>query len=472
MIFCILELENAQILEPDAIECWKNCLASIHPEACYNQYAKTPEEHLFNWVLFTAVSEYMRQYLGLCNSSEFIDIQISTQLRHLDENGMYMDADIHPPMVYDLVSRGLFCLLLHFGYHGTYAAQMDSCLKKAGLLTLQMQSVSGEIPYGGRSNQFLFNEALFAIVCEYEANRYEREGNLTLANCFKAAITRALRVTAAYLNQSPIRHIKNRFSVKTQYGCEEYAYFDKYMITTASYLYAAYLLCNDTVSDAEASNTSTAIFCSSSHFHKIFLKSGEYALEFDTDADPHYDASGLGRVHRKGAPSAICLSVPCPSTANYIIDLPNPPALSLCPGVLQDGVWQFATGADTKYELLSATQTENYASMQLSCRFSDGQCVTATYTVDQTGVKIEVCGDGTISFALPALCFDGETSPQIAQSENHLAVALDHWVCQYTTDGAIRDSGAVSCNRNGHYRAFFATANQKLNVHIEIFSDD
>ena len=40
------------------------------------------------------------------------------------------------------------------------------------------------------------------------------------------------------------------------------------------------------------------------------LKFGEYFAEYDTNADFHYDANGLGRIHRLGAPSAICLSVP------------------------------------------------------------------------------------------------------------------------------------------------------------------
>jgi len=116
IIFCIMELEGKNIVSEDDINRWKNCLRTINPETCYNQFAQKPTDKLFNWALFTAVSEYMRTYIGLCDSSEFVDIQIPTQLRWLDENLMYRDDEKNPPMVYDLVPRGLFAVLLYFGY--------------------------------------------------------------------------------------------------------------------------------------------------------------------------------------------------------------------------------------------------------------------------------------------------------------------------------------------------------------------
>ena len=62
-----------------------------------------------------------RQSAGLCDSSEFIDIQLASQLQWIDGNGMYMDnskSDVHQPIMYDLVARGLFSLLLKLGSRG------------------------------------------------------------------------------------------------------------------------------------------------------------------------------------------------------------------------------------------------------------------------------------------------------------------------------------------------------------------
>jgi len=52
-------------------------------------------------------------------------------------------------------------------------------------------------------------------------------------------------------------------------------------------------------------------------FSQAFLRQGGYFAEYDTNAHSAYDASGLGRVYRSGAPSALCLFVPCPAHPAY-----------------------------------------------------------------------------------------------------------------------------------------------------------
>lgn len=469
IVACLSEVEAARVVPEEKIEEWKALLRTIVPETCYDVYAKTPTDPVRNWALFTAVSEFYRQRYGLCNSEAFIDVQLASQLQWIDENGMYMDhsgTEIHQPMMYDLVPRGLFSLILHFGYRGKYYETIDAHLKKAALLTLRMQSVSGEIPFGGRSNQFLHNEAWMLCVYEYEANRYKREGNTALAGEFKAAVARAMALTEQWLHESPIRHIKNRFPTETKFGCERYAYFDKYMITTASNLYAAYQMCDDTIAAADSESTAPVAAETSEHFHKVFLKYGGYALEFDTNADPGYDACGLGRVHRRGAPSALCLSVPCPSKPKYVVDL-APRGLSICPGVYRDGEWHFATEVPWTCSALSEAQ----ASVSFACVPYSEAAVESDYSLSEDGVRIAVRGDGTVGCMLPAFCFDGETSPVIAAEAQSLTVSYRGWVCRYETDGEIVDLGYKAANRHGHYRAFAAAGEDEIAVTVRILKE-
>ena len=172
IICCLTELETAGLF-PEDIPRWKSDLTTIVPETCYNCYATKPESGVRNWALFTAVSEYFRQDMGLCDSRDFIDLQLQVQLKWLDENGLYCDAGgyAHQPIMYDHVSRGLFALLLHKGYRGKHYAAIDDCLRRTGRATLAMQSVTGEMAFGGRSNQFIHNEGWLAALLEYEANR-------------------------------------------------------------------------------------------------------------------------------------------------------------------------------------------------------------------------------------------------------------------------------------------------------------
>ena len=471
IVACITAIEERGVIPTADTERWKDYLRGIKPEECYNVFATSPTDKLKNWALFTALSEFFRMKCGLGGSAEFIDTQLATQLQWLDENGMYMDGkgDTHHPIMYDLVPRGLFAILLDAGYNGKYYKEIDDGIKKAALMTLSMQSPNGEMAFGGRSNQFLHNEPWMICVYEYEAKRYKREGNDSLAREFRAAARRALKVTEEWLSLDPILHIKNRYPTKTRHGCEEYAYFDKYMITAASNLYAAYLVADDTIPAEDIPDTKPSVFATSYHFGKLFCKAGGYGIELDLNGDQHYDASGLGRVHRVGAPSVICMSCPCPGEPVIHLEIDTPMALSLCPGVLSDGVWRFGA-SDAEYTLLNSKAEKNSATVTVATDIS-GKRVVADYTVTGEGVKILASGEGKIGFMLPAFSFDGAENAEITLKERCLEIAYKGWICRYTSSGDISDLGFDAANRNGIYRAYYSYVSDALEINIEIVKE-
>lgn len=471
IVCCLLEVEKNRIVPQEDTDRWRAYLVTIEPTLCYNKFATTLTDTVRNWALFTAVSEYFRLDAGIGGNMDFIELQLGQQLQWLDENGMYRDnshSEAHQPIMYDLVPRGLFSLLLSRGYRGKYYTQIDEALKKAALLTLDMQSPNGEMAFGGRSNQFLNNEAWMISVFEYEAKRYAQEGNAALAARFKAASARAITVTEKLLEKKPIRHIKNRFPTETKFGCEGYAYFDKYMITVASNLWAAYLILDDTIPFEETSDHTPCIAQTSSYFHKLFVKAGGYGLEFDLSADPHYDASGLGRVHRDGAPSAICMSCPCPEEPGYKVDIEKPIALSICSAIYENNEWRFGAENGTVYEVLDRNTGEAEASVKVNCHFPNKNTVKENYTVNEQGISVTVNREGKIGFVLPVFDFDGEKHTEIFANEHSLTVAYDGWLCRYTTDGTVVDLNRLAANRNGHYRTYLTTAQNTLTVKIEI----
>jgi hypothetical protein len=170
IIACILELKSSNAVSSERLASWCERLKRIDPQLTYSVFARKPDDKVRNWALFTAISEFYRQKAGLCDSRDFIDLQIRQQLQWFDQNGMYKDNDIseiHNPILYDLCARGLFALLLDGGYRGIYYDRIDGVLKRSALLTLDMLSSNGEIPYGGRSNQFLHNEPWACAIFEY-----------------------------------------------------------------------------------------------------------------------------------------------------------------------------------------------------------------------------------------------------------------------------------------------------------------
>lgn len=466
LIFCLLEVEKHALVPKEKTEGWRKTLATIEPEKTYTQFARKSTDIVNNWAVFTAVSEWMRRVIGLADTTDFVDLQLSSQTRYIDYNGMYRDP--HEPMVYDLVPRGLFCVLLHFGYDGVYRELIDAAQKKAGLLTLKMQSVTGEIPYGGRSAQFMHNEAQLALNMEFEANRYKREGNMALASLFKARAELALENIEYWFKKNPIHHVKNRYPLESGFGCEEYAYFDKYMITAASFLYVAYLFADDEIEAKEAKREPSVTF-TSEHFHKCFMEAEEYFLEFDLLADLHYDEDGLGRVHKKGAPSPLCLSSSMTATPNYTLSSPR--AASMVPGYKESGEMILALSHEATYRPIGTQTTEDTAAVQMLSEFENGTVLLHDYKVSKSGVDItvrEAKGEKASCFSFLAFDFDGETSTEIAVSETSVSVTYEGWKCIYETNGRIFTKDEYAENRNGRYQVFYAEAKDVLSLHIAI----
>ncbi|MBO7303940.1 MAG: hypothetical protein J6V09_01790 [Clostridia bacterium] len=442
---------------------WHKSLSGIIPEECYVRIAKTEADRPHNFATFAALSEQVRIFFGISERTDFVELQLATQVPRLDGNGMYRDP--HEPMVYDVVTRGLLSELLYIGYRGKYYDIIDSALKRAGLMTLGMQSVSGEIAYGGRSNSFLHNEASLAIIFEYEAKRYIREGNIALAEKFKTAANAALANIDYWLDKKPITHIKNRFPRNSKYGCESYAYFDKYMITAASFLYVAYRMCDESVQPGSSQAAHPVAFSTSPDFHKTFLRAGEYFLELDTAADKNYDSNGIGRVHKLGAPSSICISLPCAAQPHYTLDGESA-NISLCTGIISDNEEYFEAdyaeyvGAFTSCDARSAMTTA-------TVRYENGASAALRVTLTADGLNVTSLAEKPL-LMLPVFLFDGQEYSVITHTENVLEINYSGFVCRYTSSAKITETDRLGRNRNGYYKAYLTHGEGEISVNVAI----
>ncbi|MBE6644146.1 MAG: hypothetical protein E7612_02050 [Ruminococcaceae bacterium] len=468
IIFCIMELEKSNAVSKEKIVFWKSLLAKINYKECYNSYAETEEACPHNWALFTAVSEFMREHIHVAETCEFVDIQIATQLKRLDENKMYRDFHFSKtnPIVYDIVPRGLMAVLMHFGYNGKFKNEIDGVLRKAGLLTLDMQSVSGELPYGGRSNQFLHNESQVALILEYEADRYYKEGNFELAGRFKRGASKAVADIEKWLARDVITHVKNNYPLETEIGCEGYAYFNKYMIGAASFLYVAYLFCNDSIVSVETDDEPKA-FSLSKQFNKTFLKNKKFFVEIDEDADLRYDSKGIGRIHFKGAPSPLCLSMPGTATPNYKVGTEENVDFSFAPGVMNEEEILFATRENAEYILKDLKTETDGAYVRYDCHFSNWKTVSFGCEINNDCVTIKVDSNKEKCLMLPVFYSDGLLKSEIKLSANTLEVYYGGWICRYKSQSQILPLGKRGVNKNGEYDLFYTVSDKEICVQIE-----
>jgi len=465
-ICCLLMLlEERKTVNNDLIFKWKKAMAGFEPWECYTCIAKTPDTPTGNWAAFAGVSDFIRgKYCGI-DTSKFVDWEISSQMMSFDENGMYKDPN--NPMVYDFVTRLLMSVLLHFGYNGRFKEKIKENLCKSADLTQKMQSVTGEIPFGGRSNQFINNEAHFACVCEYYASFFNKKGDADKAGEFKAAAKMAQEAIIRWLDSEPKSHIKNKYAIDSQIGCEGYGYFNKYMITVASFAYVAYLLADDSIEPTAAvAEKGGYIAGTGEDFHKIFLNCGGYFAEIDTDADFHYDANGLGRIQKKGCHSALCLSVPFPAgDIKYKTEKENMRPMSICCYVKKDGITFYGSESYARYKLKSYCESPELVEAEIECKISEDICITHKYVVGADGVEMSLSGYDNCGFMLPAFAFDGNKASEILTDKDSITVKFGGNTCKYIFDGEIQDEPQMYYNRNGRYKVFAIDAKK---VKIEI----
>lgn len=462
---CLLALEKGSTFDNSYFKRWRGGLKKIVPHDAYTQVAAVPPRKIPNWAAFAAASEQARKYALIASEDFFINNQIKSQLLSFDENGMYED-DPGNPMVYDFTTRLQLALALYLGFDGECQKELYDTLMRSAKPTLLMQSVTGEIPYGGRSAQFIFNEAMFASLCEFYATAFKKAGRLYTAGMFKSAARSATAAVDEWIAAGDIHHIKNFFPVDTKYGCEEYAYFNKYMVTAASMIYPAFLFADDTISEVPCpSQTKSYIFETGSSFNKFFANyKGVYFIELDTKPDINYDAGAIGRIHKAGAPSAICLSLPFCENPKYTLDIKNKTPLSLSAGVNS-----LACESGTEYNLVSKYITGSSVSFIHDIKLKDKSTVRQRVTISDSGVLIELLSQSnTVLFTLPVFMFDGKDYTCICRDSSSVTVKYKGHICRYETDGSLDETDDIYANRNGHYKKYLLSKEDKLKINIKI----
>ena len=420
LVSAVMALEKSVAFPSERIAAWKADLAAVDASRCYTSAGYALGDSLGrNWPLFGAASEQVRIANGLGGDPEFVESWAEDQLRHFDRNGMYRDP--HEPAVYDFIGRLCYMQILHFGYSGHSRAKIEKALIASAKPTLAMLSVCGEIPYGGRSNQFLHNNTMYAAVAEWYAAFFAKRGDVATAARFRSAAARAVAALEPWVKGGQVFHVKNRFPKpeargdrnigQKWFGCESYAYFDKYMVTMGSWAMLAHEFSQaKPLPDWRDPLPEPVDFTTSEHFHWRFAQSQNYTVQEDTNANANYDATGIGRIHRRGAPPSICLSAPFAEKPNYDIGIEkNPGPLAIA---------------------------------------ADGGKMT--YAVDDLGVRITV-RSGRLT--LPVFEFDGEEHARMEFGAKLIKVSYRGWVCRYETRGGVfSDTGLRYFNRNGRYR--------------------
>lgn len=461
----IIMADRQNAIEKEKLLEWKKKLSSVSPFDLYKK-VYTLGGRLNNWAVFAGLSEWMRVYLGMKGDREFVEKQLETQKEWFDENGFYLEP--HNPIVYDVVTRHLFCQILAFDYNGEYKDFLDEKLKKSALFSLKTLSANNETPFGGRSNQFIYNEALYIPIFMHEADRYNKEKNYYLAGVFKRASMLMIKRLEENLAFYKGKHVKNFYDIDSKIGCETYAYFDKYMITTASYLQLAFFYDIDSIEEKTLQESEAFIYKTSDNFNKVFLSNKNYSVQVELSADSNYDANGIGRIHKKGAPDSICISTPFAKEPNYNIEKPNDTPFSICPIIEKNG--GLILGAEnSKIKLISSKVKGDCVLAKFSYKLQNKKSVLFSVSIDNDGV--EICAKSLfnkVGISFPVFSFDGERETVIENKEDKVIVKYFDYTLTYQGKN-LSYLGKDFYNRNGKSKGYYLTNKNsaKLKIRIE-----
>ena len=450
---------------------WREALSRVTPEE-YFKYT-TGENNNIN--IYNMAGEALREAEGMTDTTSYFQKCWPAQLQKFDENGMYLDEGWGKknPILYDLTTRVQMQLIFWGGYRGEFAGELDRIMADGGLMTLFTQSAAFQLPYGGRSNQYLFNEALIASNCEYEAVRWKQRGDLVLAGAYKRAAHLAIQTVGRWLCAK--KHIKN-FYPQPEIGCEGYGYYTKYMITLGSFLAIGCLFADDSIEESPApAELGGYVLTTTSEFNKVFANCAGYSVELDTDADFHYDSTGLGRIHKAGVPAELGLSLPLTATPNYTVAQgAQTTNLAIGPGWTNgENVTYLSelSGPAHTLEILDESpeqvsfrityQAEGASMMKAASSTEEASInkekvsIAETYTIDHSGVTIDTVLSGAdgLCYRIPLLVTNGRDTTQIEVGEHTARVTLGGHCYTVSTNGRLTVPPERCANRNGEYRA-------------------
>ncbi|MBN1351512.1 hypothetical protein JXJ21_19015 [candidate division KSB1 bacterium] len=445
------------LVEDDIVKRWKKRMGNYDPQQRYDVVtSKLPPEQIHNFAIYGLTGEQMKRHAGYANNLQFIDEHLEIQADRFTRLGMYRDP--HCPMTYDLTVRQNLALMMMYQYDGKFRVYVEEIFRRGALVQLFYQSTTGEMPFGGRSNQFHILEGMFCCVCEFAANRYAQQGDAALAGTFKRAAHLAAASTRRWLlDAEPFRHIKNMFGQETLHGCDSYGHLSSYGLLAANLFGVSALIADDSIAECAAPiDAGGYVLPIPDGFHRVFATCGPLHIQLDLAGQPEFDPTGLCRIHHSNKPSELALSTGIVAKPKYRTATPAfPQFIAIGPS------WQ---NRFSQFELLAAMAPQQYsveitrqeqAVVEFRVTYETSRTVVETYalTPEQLEVMVSV-GDGPVRVTVPLLLTDGEAESEISQDETGFSVTYRGTCYRAETlnsDVKIRRQKVQAPNRNGIY---------------------
>jgi hypothetical protein len=453
---------------------WEDLLKKVDPEKTYKVVDPSGVKlaQLNNWAVYSSGGEYTREAFGLTSSSNeflqgkrFFETYMQPQMVHFTNEGMYRDPN--DPITYDITTRLQIAHALAYGYNGELKHPYSELLRRGGLTMLLFTSPNGMAPYGGRSSQFQFQEAIIAALSELEANRYKKTNN-RLAGAFKRqAHLSAHSMRRWIMDMEPLRHIKNGFIPEAQHGIEGYGKYSVYALYCSSVLGLAALYADDDIREYPSlSETGGYLIEIFPAFHKVFATVQGSHIEIDTKADLYYESTGLGRFHVSDVPAELGLSMSFTATPNYYMadSLKAHEGYAIGPAwKSHDSIYSLANLSEDLTHEITSTQVSRDTiefDIRYQSKSANGATVLQGYKLFKHNVSITSriedpkSNIDSIYFTVPILVSSGLSASNVEENPGKLVVNYQghSYTIEFDKNGTVVMGRDLFANRNGIYR--------------------
>ena len=464
---------------------WRKAISAIRTDAVYT-LRKTLDEgkSLHNYGVYACTGEWLRCIHGLSGDRAWVERSLGYEMPLFTSFGMYRDPG--DPMLYDLAVRHNLSELLHYGYDGEHRDRIEDLLRRAGATMLWTLSSCGYAPFGGRSNALLHNEAMAVYCGEYLAGYWWGRRRMDLASAFKEAALRAAKAAEPYVREKPIRFIKNWFDPSTRHGRDSgYGEYSNYALLAASVFARTALVADDDIPAAVSPPASHGCIVNLwPAFHKVFVTCGGSHAEIDTRCQAAYDATGLGRLHRKGAPPDLGLSMGIAADPNYIVSGASSgraAAVGPC-WRTRAGAWQSLAQMSEEIEDITVQEIKvspNAVAWRITWSFGSASripvpSIVQNYRLTEGRLDIDIRAQGVfdrLGLEVPCLVTDGDAEAGTEVSKQNVTVRFRGWVLRAevreASDCILEDT--IRANRHARYRvARFEVAQPAIKASLSI----
>lgn len=411
-----------------------------------------------NGVAYAISSEAAMINADLGGSETFFDEWMPVLFDSFNHKlGMFLDPGA--PMSYDMITKQQILYAILNGADGEHKVKALKLCELGAVSSLYMQSVSGQMPFGGRTNQFLCVDTFLASFFEMMSIISIQNSKLKEAGIYKRAAHNAVKSIEPWLNMKPFRHIRQGFLPELGHGIDSGGVYTVYGLLTSSMLGTSYFqsIKNNQVQCVESpAETGGFIFATDDDFHKVFASCGGYHIEIDTGADIEKDATGLGRFHKKGVFPETALSGSCAPfpTYSYAFTDIEPVACAIGPAWL-DINDEVVSLADMPKEMIKSKiniMCEDKSEVSFSINYEIGKdVIEETYHLSEEGLLYSVKGEvAGLHITIPLIQTDGVEKGIVRRSDDGLTLiyrgASFKVICEHP-----ELTGEQCANRNGIY---------------------